>query len=252
MEALVDAYLLRLGFDSRPEPTRASLEQLVTAHLFAVPFENIDVVEKRPIVLATPALVEKVARRRRGGFCFEVNEAFRALLESLGFAVQRIEGQVWLEREQRFGPAFDHLALQVALEGEVWLVDVAFGDNNRRPLRLPADTARDVSGDYRLSRQADGSGLLERRRRGVVTPLYRFTPEPRALADFAEMCAFHQTSSDSVFTRGLICTLPTTSGRVTLTETRLIEQTDGRRTETPVNDPAQRRAILRDRFGIDG
>jgi N-hydroxyarylamine O-acetyltransferase len=65
------------------------------------------------------------------------------------------------------------------------------------------------------------------------------------------MCAFHQTSPDSVFTRGLICTLPTTSGRVTLTETRLIEQTDGRRTETPVNDPAQRRAILRDRFGIE-
>ena len=76
MDALLNAYLLRLGFDSRPEPTRASLEQLVTAHLFAVPFENLDVVEQRPIVLATPALVEKIVLRRRGGFCFEVNEAF--------------------------------------------------------------------------------------------------------------------------------------------------------------------------------
>lgn len=251
MDQLIDTYLQRLGFQHRPEPTRAALEALVAAHLFVVPFENLDVFDRRPIVLVTRALVEKIVLRRRGGFCFEVNEAFRALLEALGFRVHRIEAQVWIDTDQRFGAAFDHLALVVSIGTDEFLVDVGFGDSSRRPMRLPSDTSSDVSGDYRVSTQADGSGLLERTGGGLVKTLYRFTGQVRTLPDFEEMCAYHQQSPDSVFTRGLICTLPTAEGRITLTGTKFIEQSAGRRVETSVTDEDERNSILREKFGID-
>ena len=42
-------------------------------------------------------------------------------------------------------------------------------------------------------------------------PQYRVALAPRALVEFADACAFNQTP-DSVFTRGTICSIRTTSG----------------------------------------
>lgn len=249
-DELIALYLTRLGFAEPPSPTRDSLDLLVERHLLAVPFENIDVYQRRPIRLDTEALVEKLARRKRGGFCFEVNEAFRALLAALGFRVERIEGRVFVEATQSFGAAFDHLALLVELGGETLLVDVGFGDNNRRPMALPAGTHADISGRYRIAPLPDGEMLLERVAGGAVRPLYRFSTMPRELVAFEPMCAFHQTSPLSIFTKGLVCTLPTPAGRITLTQSRLIALTDGVRTQTAIADEAHLRALLQEHFDI--
>ena len=52
-----------------------------------MPFENLDIHRGVPIELAEPALLDKIVRRRRGGFCCELNGAFSALLSALGFDV---------------------------------------------------------------------------------------------------------------------------------------------------------------------
>jgi N-hydroxyarylamine O-acetyltransferase len=249
----VDAYLARLGLPSPPAPTLAGLQALVSRHLAEVPFENLDVVERRPIVLGAPVAVDKIVRRRRGGFCFELNEAFRALLVAVGYRVRRIEARVWIEAAQHFGDPFDHLALVVTLPEGEYLVDVGFGDNNRAPMRLPDDAVSDVSGRYRLREGRDGLLLLERLPTddvGAPRPLYAMTLAPRSLGDFAAMCAYHQSSPDSLFMRGLICTLPTPEGRVTLTGGRLIRTEAGTRTEQDVGDPTTLKALLLEHFQI--
>lgn len=243
-------YLARIGLSDAPPTTHAGLVCLVEHHLHHVPFENLDIGLKREIVPDPRLAVEKVALARRGGFCFEVNEAFRALLQYLGFAVRRLEGSVWVEAEQRFGAPFDHLALAVALPEGEFLVDVGFGDNNRAPLLLPAGETQDVSGAYGLN--PDGDALVLKRRAGVgkAQPLYRFTLATRSLDAFAPMCRYHQTSEHSIFTRGPICTIATPGGRITLGRDRLVIIDGGVRRESPATDPAQRTRLLLEHFGI--
>jgi N-hydroxyarylamine O-acetyltransferase len=244
------AYLARLGLDARPPPTWATLADLVRRHTETVPFENVDIFRGRPVVLGTDVAVHKVAHRRRGGFCYEMNEAFRALLDDLGFVTRRIEGQVWREKSDTFGAPFDHLLLAVALPEGDFLVDVGFGDNNRRPLRMPEDTAEDVSGRYRLSRlDADTLQLDRLADDGTVRPLYRMSLATRDLADFAGMCAYHQTSPDSIFMSGLIATRATPDGRISLTGDRLVETSNGAHTETRIA-AVELPALLAAHFGI--
>jgi N-hydroxyarylamine O-acetyltransferase len=109
------AYLQRINYDGALAPTAETLCQLQVAHLHAVPFENLSIHLGEPIVLEDEALFRKIVERRRGGFCYELNGLFSALLRALGFDVVRLSAGV-AKAEVGFGPEFDHMALMVWLE----------------------------------------------------------------------------------------------------------------------------------------
>jgi arylamine N-acetyltransferase len=242
-EPIFDRYLRRLGCDTRSPADLEFLTRLMARHLQTVPFENLDIVRGTPRPLSTDSALRKVADEGRGGFCYELNEAFRALLQDLGFAVHRVEARVWQPEAQRFGPPFDHLALVVTLPEGNFLVDVGYGDGNRAPLRMPQDRAQDVSGDYVLGPAREGCLCLVSQAR----PLYELTLATQPLQAFAAMCTYHRSSPDSFFSKGLLCTRATPAGRITLSRDRLIVVADGRRSETPVANPA---VVLAQQFGI--
>lgn len=245
----VSAYLRRLDYTGPLDVSPDTLRALHVAHLNTVPFENLDIHLGRTLSLDGDALFDKIVTRRRGGFCYELNGLFAALLRELGFRVTMLSAEV-ARQSGGYSPPFDHLALRVDLD-EPWLVDVGFGNGFRLPLRLNEATAQpqDTSaylivadGDYRI--------LLRRDAGGDWTPQYRFTLEPHTLPEFAERCRFHQTSPESHFTQGRICTLATPEGRVTLSGTRLIITTPDGRTETDLAGEAEYSAALRERFGV--
>lgn len=70
------------------------------------------------------------------------------------------------------------------------------------------------------------------------------------MAEFASGASYHQTSPDSVFTRERICSMMTSSGRVTLSGSRLITTVNGARHERELADAPEVSAVLRDQFGI--
>jgi N-hydroxyarylamine O-acetyltransferase len=72
----LDAYLERIGLTRPIEPNLEGLEKLQRAHLSTVPFENLDVHARRGVGTEDAVTVDKVVRRRRGGWCFELNGAF--------------------------------------------------------------------------------------------------------------------------------------------------------------------------------
>ncbi len=241
---MIAAYLDRIGVTERPGVDADGLHRLHVAHLRSVPFENLDIHLGVPIVLEEDALVEKVAMRRRGGFCYELNGAFATLLTSLGFDTTLLEARV-VDEHGEPGIAFDHLCLRVDLD-QPYLADVGFGDNFLEPLMLaPGIEQTDPSGAFTIVEHDDGWRDLRRDGRTQ----YRFSLEPRLLGDFATACRYHQTSPDSHFTHAPVCTLPTLSGRVTISGSTLIETRDGERTETELSD-TELLAAYRDRFGI--
>ncbi|HTB66039.1 MAG TPA: arylamine N-acetyltransferase [Steroidobacteraceae bacterium] len=213
---LMHRYLGRLGLAVPPPPSWDGLKLLVGRHLQAIPFENLDVMAHLRCELTTAGSLHKIVSRGRGGFCYELNEAFGALLGYAGFTVKRIEARVWSVPQQNFGPPFDHLALVVSLPEGDFLTDVGFGDNNRTPLRLPEDEMEDLSGRYTLKPASSCVWRLARPDR----PLYDMTLAAQPLEVFAPMHRFHQSSPESIFSKGLICTRATANGRITLSGER--------------------------------
>jgi len=239
----MNRYLERLGAKVYDAPSWHTLRDLTIRHLETVPFENLDIISGQRGVLGTEAVLDKIVVRQRGGFCYELNEAFRALLVHLGYSVRRIEARVWLEQQQKFGAPFDHLALIVSLPEGEFLTDVGFGDNNRTPLRFPEDSLTDISGTYSLEQASDEMWLLLR----SGHPLYEMTLKEQPLSAFEPMYRYHQTSPESAFAQGLICTKATPLGRVTLSRDRLIIVDGKERTETEISDQAR---ALQQHFGI--
>src|ERR1035438_798540 len=107
----VESYLRRIEDDGPRQPSSATLRGLHRQHLFTVPFENLDIALKTPIWLDLALLYDKIVRRRRGGFCYELNGLFCGLLIALGFRVQMLSARVRRD-DGGFGPAFDHMLLR--------------------------------------------------------------------------------------------------------------------------------------------
>ena len=260
------AYLERIAYAPAPDdiaplaPSLPLLAALHQAHLLAVPFENLSIHYGQPITLAEAALYDKIVRRRRGGFCYELNGLFAWLLRQLGFTVELLSAEV-AEDGGGFSPPFDHLTLRVrALAGEDWLADVGFGDSFRRPLRLQPGLAQDGADGYtyRLRKAEEQPYWALERRDSAQTdaadaawePQYRFTLRPHALSDFAPRCHYQQTSPQSHFTQRRICSLALPDGRLSLSDLRLITTIHGQREERTLRSEQEYRATLAERFGV--
>ncbi|XVU20851.1 arylamine N-acetyltransferase family protein [Actinoplanes sp. CA-054009] len=233
----VNAYLDRIGAERS-----ATLHELHRAHLETVPFENLSIHLDEPVSLDPADLFDKIVRRRRGGFCYELNGLFALLLEELGHTVVRAGARVYRTPEL-LGPPFDHLALLVhtAAGDGPWLVDVGFGRHSTFPLRL--GDQRDPSGRFLVAAAPDGD--LDVSRDGV--PQYRLETRPRSLADFAPTCWWQSTSPESHFTHGPVCSRLDGDGRISISGSTLIRTRGDQRSETPLDDVL---AAYREHFGI--
>ncbi|RIK43698.1 MAG: acetyltransferase [Chloroflexi bacterium] len=245
-----NSYLGRLGVGPAASPGYELLAGLQQAHLLNIPFENLSVIWREPIVLDEQRLVEKVVHGRRGGYCYELNGAFAWLLRHLGYQVTRISARVYNGSTQEFGPEFDHMALMVRLDRD-YLVDVGFGDSARQPIPLPAGEVEDVSGRYRVIQRNGVPGGYELQRSGEDGWLaqYAFTTEPRQLAEYAEMCHYHSHSPASHFTQRAVCTIATPTGRITLSPAALTVTERGEKRTHPIAE-TEYSLLLWEHFGI--
>ena len=258
--AQVDAYLGRLGQVGGRAPTLEVLESLHLAHLRAVPFENLDIHRGVPIRLELNHLHEKVVGRRRGGYCYELNGLFAALVRAQGYEVELLSARVG-RPDGSYTPAFDHMALRVRSPRLLvpHLADVGFGDAFLRPIPLePGTTRQEGAKALRLDLRAaaaSGTGqaawVYQEDRGAGFRPEhgYAFTLTPHPLEAFEPRNLFQQASPESHFTHGRLCTLATPTGRLTLSGHQLITTADGVKTEALLDD-GQVVAVLRERFGI--
>ena len=260
----IAAYSARIGVNGPLPPTAATLRRLHLAHMLAVPFENLDIHWGRPIALEEARLFEKLVTQGRGGFCYEQNGLFAAVLRALGFKVDLLEARVGAKTWEE-GLPWDHMTLQVTLK-ERWLVDVGFGDGFREPLLLD-ETGPQTRADGIWGVQHDGceGRHASRTAAGDWKIEYRFRLQPRQLADFTPGCEHHQSSPESHFTQQRVCSRATETGRITLNDRRLIvtegfpsraasvgdKSLEGRRQERVLADEAEFQQVLREHFGIE-
>jgi N-hydroxyarylamine O-acetyltransferase len=241
----VDAYLARIDHPQVRDADAATLASLQDAHVRSVPFENLDIHLGVPLTLDIGGLFAKVVERRRGGFCFELNGLFHALLISLGYEAWLVEARQ-LEEDGTLGPRFDHARILTVLDGETLLVDVGNGASPRGPIRLVEDEQVIGGQHYRVRRLGERL-ISDRLTDGAWQPGWVFDTEPRELSDFTERCHYHQHAPESHFTQKPLCSIVTEHGQVTLSDRTLIVTEDGERSESTVDDPLRE---LEHRFGV--
>ena len=170
----VDRYLARIGYTGRRAPTVNTLRKLQLGHLINVPFENLDVFHRRGVRVDVNWSFQKIVARRRGGWCYELNGCFGALLEQLGYRVARLSSRTFEPGTGGLSADFDHLALLVRVGTDRYLVDVGWGDcalraDPRRAGRVQDPTAPGSDRDDRRLAAPHRAGRALRRRDRVGT-----------------------------------------------------------------------------------
>jgi N-hydroxyarylamine O-acetyltransferase len=249
----IPLYLARIRYSQPIKPDAQTLQGLQLAHMRHVPFENLDIGLKRPILLTEEALWKKIVVQKRGGFCYELNGLFARLLKEIGFDVTYLNARVF-NREGQLGIGFDHLALLVKIPAQPrsWLVDVGFGDSFNEPLKFD-EPGEQIQGRraYRLEQTADGYITWQRSYDGSWKRQYFFDLVPRNFpTDYESACLYHQTSPLSSFTRGSMISRATPHGRVSLEDGRLILTKNGQRTERPITGNDEYQSLLKQYFDI--
>lgn len=244
-------YFKRLGIQQTEiETDLENLRLLQKQHLFHIPFENLDIHWKRPIILDTKKFYSKIINEKRGGFCYELNGLFNELLKEIGFQSKIISARV-AKKSGEFSAEYDHLAILTKINDEEFLVDVGFGDFTVEPLKIVLDVEQiDENGTF-LIRKFDENYFEVIKNDGENwNSEYIFKDLARDLAEFTEMCNFHQTSPDSHFTKGKLCSMMLENGRKTLTDKKFIETKNGIKTETEITSEEEFNLILEREFAI--
>jgi N-hydroxyarylamine O-acetyltransferase len=245
----LDAYLARIGYERELAPTPDTLIGLHRAHALTIPFENLDILLGQPILLDLPSLQAKLVDGRRGGYCFEQNALFAAVLETIGFGVTRLAARVGMG-DSAPRPR-THMVLAVEAGDERWLADVGFGGDglldpipfaSHAPVRQDAWTYRlEREGDLFVVRSLHGDAWLD---------LYAFDLQAQLPVDYEMANHFTSTWPGSSFVKHVTVQRPGPHERLVLWERSFVVQRVRGEEQTDVRDSEQLLQILGDRFGL--
>ncbi|MBX3509196.1 MAG: arylamine N-acetyltransferase [Parvibaculum sp.] len=205
----LDAYFARIGYDGPRTPTLETLKAIHHAHALTIPFENLDVLAKRPINLDLASLQKKLVADRRGGYCFEVNALFAAALRALGFEFTTLIGRVrWMAPEEA-DTARLHMLIRVDLPEGSYIADVGFGGLTMTgPIRFETGIEQQTPHEPRRLLTHEDGFELQAKIAGEWTPIYRFTLEPHRETDYEVANWYTSTHPSSIFVQVLIAGLP--------------------------------------------
>ncbi len=243
----LSAYLDRIAFTGDPRPDRATLDALMHAHLLAVPFENLDQQLGQWVTTDLESAHAKIADRRRGGWCFELNGLFGWALAEIGFEVHSLAAYV--ERDPAAPRPASHKCLRVQC-GEPLLVDVGFGGSLLQPLALRPGEAEQPPYQFEIAEQEDGFlRFTERSRAGASSFDFRLTPVgDRHFDDVNDQL---QTDADSPFRRTITAQRRFADRHLVLRGRVLSDIGPDGVDKTVLASADALVSCLRDRFGLD-
>jgi N-hydroxyarylamine O-acetyltransferase len=213
----LNAYFERIGLRPPEAPNLQTLAAIHQHHTQTIPFENLDPLLRRPVLLDIESLQRKLIHNRRGGWCFEHNLLFAAALRKIGFQITNLAARVlWNAPDNHIGPR-SHMVLLIHLDGERYIADAGFGGQTlTTPLRLiPGLEQETPHGVFRLLAAADSfemQALID----NIWKPLYRFDLQPQFLADYEVTSWYLSNHPECFFVTSLIAARPAADCRYAL------------------------------------
>jgi N-hydroxyarylamine O-acetyltransferase len=248
----VDAYFRRIAYSGPREPTLDTLRALHELHPRAIPFENLDVLRRRPVRLDVESLQAKLVAQNRGGYCFEQNRLFSAVLAELGYRVAALSARVLWDRPEDTR-ARTHMLLLVQLGEDAYLCDVGFGGlTMTAPLRLaPGVEQRTPHEPFRVGRE--GRELVSQAFvRGAWRTLYKFDLQEQLPIDIEVLNFFVSEHAESPFMTRLMAARREQNRTLALRNAELsVHYLDGPSERRSLGSVAEVRSTLAREFCID-
>jgi N-hydroxyarylamine O-acetyltransferase len=256
----LDAYLDRIGYTGEHTATAATLRALQRAHVYAIPFENLDPVRGVVPSLALDDLMAKLVHgTTRGGYCYEHNTLYAAALRALGFRVTLLAGRVQVGAKPGDLRPRTHMLLLAEAPGDPhrYLTDVGFGSAGALldPMPLAPTDVQDHPRRHRLAITPADSPLeqwvLRAFQEGDWRDQYSFTLEPFYAPDFEVINFYIAGSPKSPFSSRVFACRTFADRQLNLdTRTLTVSHSDGTAVKRDLADDAEVRRVLAEEFGI--
>jgi len=248
----LDRYAARIAYDGDYSPSIRTLRALHRLHPQAIAFENLSPLAGDVPALDLPALEHKLVGARRGGWCFEHNLLFAAVLREAGFAVTGLAARVLWNNRPQAEAARSHMLLTLAVEGETWLADVGFGGLSlTAPLRLVVDVVQETPHESFVLRQVAGEYVLSAVLPEAEAPLYRFDLTPQQPIDYAYANWYLATHPSSHFLKNVFAARSVEGGRHALVNGEYSwRQTGAAPLRQQVGSVEALRVLLESAFGV--
>ncbi|MGF1568391.1 MAG: arylamine N-acetyltransferase [Nodosilinea sp.] len=248
----LDAYFQRIGYSANPAPSLDTLRAIHHGHTQAIAFENLSPLLGEPVLLDLPSLQQKLILAGRGGYCFEQNLLFRAVLVALGFEVTSLAARVlWGVPEEVVTPR-THMVLMVSIDGEPYIADVGFGGLTlTTPLRLKPNLEQPTSHEpFRLI-ETDQAYTLQAHINQGWTSLYRFDRQEQHLVDYDVSNWYVSTHPNSLFVNSLVAARPDATCRYALRNNHFaIHHLNGSTEKYVLTTAEELRAVLENEFRL--
>ncbi len=229
------------------------LKILQQQHMKHIPFENLDVVVGRDIILSQDHLFNKIIVGRRGGYCFELNLLYASLLNSLGFEPKPVMGRVWLRNPEQMPPR-NHLAHLLKLDGTTYLTDVGFGAFAPRvPLDINSDQeTADGDGVVRVINTGPNEYMVQRKVASKWENQYSFEDIEISQDDIQIANFYMSKNASSHFYHHRFTSVFTEDGRVGLFDNKLTRRVGINTVEnSEVTTPTKWLSTLKNTFNIE-
>lgn len=248
---LSDAYLQRLGlsYPLTTDSNLALLYELHNRHNLLIPFENLDILLGKYNSLAIPSLANRILQQHRGGYCYELNALFGALLQRFGFEITMHNARIRFGSEDLFPRG--HQLMTVSTEDGIFLADVGYRNGLIEPIPLQHNSIhQQFSESFRLLHMHSGEWLLQKLIRADWHDLYSFFTTACEPVDFEPLHYYNSHSSHSIFTNTRIVSLKTKEGSISMIDNTLVVFRNGSRIDSKIHSPQEYNSILEDCFHI--
>lgn len=246
-------YLQRLGYSKPPAPTLDNLRGLQLRHVCVFAFESLSTLLHQPVPIDLASVERKVLLDGRGGYCYELNQMFLALLQELGFDARGITGRVVMGGPPDARTARTHRLTLVTLDGVRYITDVGFGGMvPSGPLRLDSEEDQATAHEfYRLTHNADDSYTLWAEVAGEWRGLYVFDLQVQADIDYEIGNWYVSTHPGSPFLGQLKVALLAPGKRYTLNNAHYaVHYLDRPSKKRTIKQADELLVLLRETFGI--
>lgn len=250
----IKRYLDRLELDEPLPLCKDTLSKIVYAHFSHIPYENLDILRGVPLSLDSDALFQKLIVKRRGGFCFELNEALGTLLDSLGFSVTHYAARFIAGTPEGEIPLRRHHVLLVHLKEGDYLCDAGImREAPRKALHFVTDEIqKDGIGEYFFKKDAFyGSVLFQKLPGKDFAPLFGFTLEPQTTGDYIMPTFYCEKHADSPANKNRTIGIYTQSGSINLVGNELRILKNAKIVETTQVSEEEIPRCLKEYFGIE-
>lgn len=247
----VENYLKRINYDGSRELTGATLDALVRAHVSSVPFDTLTTSDFHQCPsLDENDLYKKIVEDRRGGYCFEMNTCFNALLQALGFETYLLGVRgAWPGRPTSF---ITHMAILAKAEGKEWFCDVGFGGPGPKgAMELREGEQSFMNGEKFRFRFEDDWCIIQGNRDGEWADSQKFEHRETIPADFIPLNYYMGANPESGFRKRRTINLTLPGGSKALTDMHYTYRMNGEVTEKDLKDKAELEQLLKDEFGLD-